>query len=237
MSSAVSTPSVPVPKRQAVPPLANGDRLSRGEFERRYRAMPPSTRAELIEGTVYLIPSPVRYQSHSAPHGLLVGWITYYTSKTKGLSPLGDNGTVRLDNDNEPQPDIFLMLPPKAGGLAKIDADDYVSGAPALVCEVAASSTSIDLHSKKNAYRRNGVQEYLVWRTEDSIIDWFSLLDGEFVLLKPEADGTLRSRVFPGLWLNPASVLTADLPAMFALLERGTSASEHADFVKRLAAV
>src|SRR5689334_9032633 len=33
-----------------IPPLRDGDRLARVEFERRYDAMPQSTRAELIEG-------------------------------------------------------------------------------------------------------------------------------------------------------------------------------------------
>jgi len=34
----------------AIPPLENGDRLSRSEFERRYQAMPDVKKAELIEG-------------------------------------------------------------------------------------------------------------------------------------------------------------------------------------------
>jgi hypothetical protein len=43
----------------AVPPLVHGDKLTRPEFERRYHAMPPHVKAELIEGVVYT-PSPVR---------------------------------------------------------------------------------------------------------------------------------------------------------------------------------
>jgi Uma2 family endonuclease len=205
----------------------------REEFERRYRAMPDVKKAQLIEGVVYM-PSPVRFESHSKPHLLLANWIGYYTAKTPGLTGFGDNGTIRLDNDNEPQPDLFLLLPPAAGGKAKVDDDDYISGPPALICEIAGSSVNIDLHLKKTAYRRNGVQEYLVWRTEDSAVDWFSLVAGDFVPLAAEPDGTLRSRIFPGLWLSTASLLNADLPAVFALLERGTATPEHADFVKRL---
>lgn len=37
-----------------VPPLENGDRLSRAEFERRYAAMPHVKNAELINQTVYM---------------------------------------------------------------------------------------------------------------------------------------------------------------------------------------
>jgi hypothetical protein len=57
-----------------IPPLEPGDRLSREEFERRYRAMPKLKKAELIEGVVYM-PSPARFQRHSEPHAAVVGWL------------------------------------------------------------------------------------------------------------------------------------------------------------------
>ena len=41
-----------------VPPLENGDRLTRCEFERRYALRPDLKKAQLIEGIVYM-PSPV----------------------------------------------------------------------------------------------------------------------------------------------------------------------------------
>ena len=235
MASIRSTSLVPDAKRQSPPPLVSGDRLTRDEFERRYRGMPDVKKAELIEGVVYM-PSPVRYGSHGKPHSTLNAWLVYYAAKTSAMLGYADNATVRLDNDNEPQPDLFLLLPAHLGGKAKIDEDDYISGPPALVCEIAASSVSIDTHLKKTAYRRNGVQEYLVFRIEDSAIDWFSLVAGDFVQIAPDSDGTLRSRIFPGLWLYPASVFAADLPAVFALLDRSTSLPEHAEFVRRLAA-
>jgi Uma2 family endonuclease len=215
--------------------LASGDRLTRDEFERRYAAMLGVKKAELIEGVVYM-PSPVNHQWHGKPHLILGNWLGHYAAKTPGLREFGDNGTVRLDNDNEPQPDLYLMLPPHAGGRAKVDEDGYISGPPTLVCEVAASSISIDTHLKKTAYRRNGVQEYLIWRAEDAAFDWFALVGGDFVPIALEPDGTLRSRAFPGLWLDPRTLLAADLPAIFALLDRSTALPEHSDFVKRLAA-
>ena len=158
------------------------------------------------------MPPPVRYEARSPHHPCDVACLLCcQDSMSLGYA---DNSTVCLDNDNEPQPDLFLLLPSTLGGKSKIDEDDYVSGPPSLVCEVAASSVSIDLHLKKTAYRRNGVQEYLVWRTEDAAIDWFTLANGVFVPLSPAADGTLRSRIFPGLWLNPTHLLNADLPAL-----------------------
>src|SRR5690606_19504039 len=127
--------------------------------------------------------------------------------KTPGLIP-GDNGTMWIDRDNAPQPDLFLMIPPEQGGGARVTDDDYIDGSPELVIEVAASSVSIDLHQKLTAYQRNGVKEYLVWRTRDREVDWFALNDGLYLPLKPDAaDGLLKSGVFPGLWLDADALI------------------------------
>src|SRR5215467_926848 len=56
-----------VSPHDVVPLLENGDRLTRDAFEDRYAAMPYLTKAELIEGVVY-IPSPVRHRQHGQPH-------------------------------------------------------------------------------------------------------------------------------------------------------------------------
>jgi hypothetical protein len=57
--------------RITVPPLENGDLLTRAEFERRYTAMPGLKKAELIEGIVY-IGSPLRFEPHAEPHARLM---------------------------------------------------------------------------------------------------------------------------------------------------------------------
>src|SRR5262245_63056713 len=85
-----------------IPPLENGDQLTRAEFERRYEAMPLLKKAELIEGVVYM-GSPVRSEVHAQPHGLMVTLLGLYRLSTLGVT-LDDNGTLRLDPDNEPQP-------------------------------------------------------------------------------------------------------------------------------------
>ncbi len=216
------------------PALENGDRLTREEFERRYRTMTQVKKAELVEGVVYM-PSPVRLKKHGMPHTVLAGWLAYYLAKTPGLDLFGDNATVRLDEDNEPQPDLLLLLPPHVGGTAKLDADDYVSGPPDLVCEVSASTVSIDLHAKMNAYRRNGVREYIAWRTEDGAVDWFILREGRYEPMLTADDGSMRSACFPGLWLDPKALGALDLPSLFATVERGVATEGHAEFVRRLA--
>lgn len=214
-----------------VPPLETGDRLTRPEFERRYAAMPHVKKAELIEGVVYM-PSPVSIE-HATPHFNLIGWLSHYRAATSGICG-GDNGTVRLDMDNEPQPDVFLRILTEHGGQARVDEDGYVSGAPELAAEVARSSVSIDLHAKLHPYRRNGVREYIVWRIDDRAIDWFVLREGRYEPLAAGADGLYRSEVLPGLWLDAAALLRGDLLAVFQTVQRGLDSPEHAAFVRRL---
>jgi Uma2 family endonuclease len=214
-----------------VPPLVAGDHLTRDEFERRYHAMPHVKKAELIEGIVYM-PSPVSFEGHAAPHASFIGWLIHYTAYTSGVRA-GDNGTLRLDLDNEPQPDAFLRIHEKCGGQSKV-VHDYVEGAPELVAEVAASSASYDLHEKLNAYRRNGVKEYLVWRVWDGAIDWFVVAGGRYETMTPNSEGQLRSREFPGLWLDPAALLRDDMATVLNVVRQGIESPEHAEFVSRL---
>lgn len=217
----------------SIPPLENGDHLTRDEFERRYDAMPEVKKAELIEGKVYM-PSPVRFNSHSAPHGKIAGWLISYSAFTPGVL-MGDNATVRLDEENDPQPDALMRIDESLGGQTTINADDYVEGGPELAVEVTASSATYDLREKKEAYRRNGVQEYIVWSIYDQQLQWLRLEDGQYVSLNPDDDGVIRSRVFPGLWLDVDSLLKDDMAKVLAVLQQGLASSEHSDFVKRLA--
>lgn len=55
-----------------IPPLVNGDKLNRYQFERRYNAMPDLKKAELIEGIVYM-GAALRFESHSEPHAWMIG--------------------------------------------------------------------------------------------------------------------------------------------------------------------
>ncbi len=215
----------------AIPPLENGDRLTRDEFMRRYGAMPELKKAELIEGVVY-VPSPVRLDYHAEPHLSLGCWIGVYLAMTPGVRG-GDNATVNLDLNSTPQPDCLLFIRPEHGGHVKV-AEGYVDGAPDLVAEVAASSASYDLHDKLRAFERNGVREYLVWRVLDRQVDWFVLRGERYELIAPAPDGSLRSTVFPGLWLDTGALVRGDLNSVLAMVQEGLKSPEHAEFVARL---
>jgi Uma2 family endonuclease len=193
-------------KTDDIPALESGDHLTMEQFERRYAAMPELKKAELIEGVVFLA-SPVSLQ-HSDGQASLTAWAATYRSLHNEVRVHSD-GSVRLDADNEFQPDIFIRK--TEGGLSRPGERDLLDGPPELVIEVAASSVSRDLFAKKNVYRRNGVPEYVVWRVRDGELDWFELVDGEYVLRQPDEAGIIESRQFPGLRLDVPALLADDL--------------------------
>lgn len=215
-----------------LPPLESGDRLARVEFERRYHLYPEIKKAELIEGEVY-VASPVYVKKHGNPHFDLVGWLAVYRAATPGAVG-SDNATVRLDLENEPQPDILLRLEPELGGKSSITEDDYLEGAPEFVVEIAASSVSYDMNKKKRMYACNGVREYLVAQAYEQRVDWFVLRPEGYEVLPPDEKGVVRSEVFPGLWLATDAVWQGDLRKMLAVLQEGLTSAEHADFTKFL---
>jgi Uma2 family endonuclease len=87
-------------------------------------------------------------------------------------------------------------------------------------------NVSIDLHDKKAAYRRNGVQEYIIWRTLDREIGWFSLQDGQYVRLEMDENGIIKSRVFPGLWLAFEAMLSGSMTDVLAVLQADVNSME-----------
>jgi Uma2 family endonuclease len=216
----------------APPPLENGDHLSREEFERRYEAMPGVCKAELIQGVVFM-PSPVRYLQHRQPEALLMNWLSSYWIASPGTG-CASNCSVRLDDDNVLQPDGLLIVLPEHGGRPRISPDGYLVGAPELVVEVAASSASIDLHTKLQTYLDHGVQEYLVWQVLDGVLLWFCHRGDHFEPLLPTATGRVQSEQFPGLWLDPSALLRLDAPIVIATLPCGLADQSHADFVDQL---
>ncbi|MBM3884104.1 MAG: Uma2 family endonuclease [Verrucomicrobia bacterium] len=213
--------------------LENGAHLSAHEFLRRYAAMPEVKKAELINGIVYM-GSPVRLDQHGEPDNLIQTWLGTYCIPTPGVKA-ATHSTIRLGPDDVPQPDGLLRILPERGGQTRVDAKGYLLGAPEFVVEVAASSASLDAREKLASYRRAGVREYLVWRTEDDAVDWWMLEEDEYRPLTAGDDGVLRSRVFPGLWLDVEALLAGDGTRLMATLRAGLAGPEHAHLGIRVA--
>jgi Uma2 family endonuclease len=215
-----------------LPPLVEGERLDRKTFHARYEAMPEDVKAELIGGVVYTA-SPLK-RPHSRGTRHLLHWLATYEDATPGTET-HNNATTILDDDNEPQPDLSLLVVAPGHGQTR-DQDGYVVGPPELAVEVSDASQSVDLGPKRAAYERLGVCEYLVVVVRHQRVVWHALRGGQYQELQPGPDGVLRSGVFPGLWLDPAALLADNGPAVLAVLAQGLASPEHAAFVARLAA-
>lgn len=232
MSSPATFRDAARPIAKVLPLLENGDALDADEFLRRYERMPDVKKAELIDGVVFMA-SPVRLL-HANPHSDLNHWLTTYRVATPGVqSP--DNVTFELSESEAVQPDVMLYTEASRGGKSAVNASDYVVGSPELVAEVAASSVSLDAGPKRKIYEKHGVAEYVLWRVEDEAIDWWTLRDGQYAAIEPDAaDGLLKSVVYPGLWLDRAALLRGDMPAVLAALHRGLASPAHAEFAAKL---
>lgn len=232
MNPNVLSPAQRVQSRSAIPPLENGDHLTRDEFHRRYEAMPENVKAELIKGVVYMS-SPVRVKKHAQPHGKMMSFFGVYHLSTRGVDLL-DNVTYIASEEYEPQPDAVLRLDEKYGGKSRVNNEDYLEGSPELVVEIAASTASYDLHDKLEIYERKGVQEYIVWRVLDAQIDWFSLEGDSYARLAENKQGVIESKVFPGLRLNVKAMLADDLQKVLRDLQKGLQSKKHKEFVGRI---
>jgi Uma2 family endonuclease len=217
---------------RAAPPLVEGQRLDQAEFHRRYEAMPPGTRAELINGVVFM-PSPVGPEHGRAQVPVLV-WLSYYEENTPGVDVL-DNATAILGPRNEPQPDAQLRILPACGGQTR-DEGGFVTGAPELVVEVAKATRYVDLGPKLDDYEQAGVREYVVRTIQPDEVLWHVLQEGRLVAMPPDGDGLYRSRTFPGLWLDPEALMARNTRRLRAVIDQGLVAPEHAAFAARLAA-
>lgn len=215
---------------QTTPLLRSGMHLSSEEFLRRWYAMPDVKFAELINGVVQM-PSPLSFD-HGDHDNLLAGWIAMYALCTPGLRG-SNNVTCVFDKNNVPQPDLSLRILPAYGGQTGVDGR-LLTGAPELAIEVAVTSLAADMGVKLKLYQTAGVQEYIVAEVESQELHWHRLHKKKYQPIKPEADGILRSKVFPGLWLDAVAFYQYDQARFQEVLQAGLQSPEHAAFVEKL---
>jgi len=233
---------------QTIPPLVEGDRLNLEEYLRRYEASPEGVRAELIAGVVYInseadvhptggsVP-PISLEGHSVPQSKVHFWLEFYVMNTFGVQAGAPATLVLPTGRTASEPDAFLRILPELGGSTIDKGDDYLHGSPELLIEVAKSSAGTDLGPKLKEYRKAGVEEYIVWRTKPNLIEWLTLRGlRNDIPLEPDADGTVRSSSFPGLWLNVPAMCARDSASVLKTLQLGLASPEHAAFVAKLRA-
>ena len=179
------------------------------------------------------MPSPLSVDHGESTPNVAI-WLGLYRRRTPGVRQ-ADGATLILGEYGELQPDALLRIEPERGGNCRVNEDKYLTGPPELVVEVARSSRPIDLGGKRDDYERAGVREYVVVSLDPREVIWHARRGDKFVRIPPDPDGIYRSAAFPGLWLDPSSLLKGDLDGIIATLERGLATPEHAEFVARLA--
>ena len=213
----------------ATPSLETGDNLSRDEFLAIWEQLPDIKFAELIGGIVYM-PSPLR-KEHARGDRRILAWLGVYEAHTPGCD--GGANVTSLIGEDCPQPDNYLAILEEYGGASW--GEKYLEGAPELIAETSFSSASIDLHQKFELYEKAGVQEYLVVLLKKKEIRWHRLVKGKYKKMSADTGGILRSRIFPGLWLDGKAFFANDMAKVLATLQEGLASPEHERFIAELA--
>jgi Uma2 family endonuclease len=181
---------------------------------------------------VVYVPAALR-ADHGDVHADVMTWLGTYRAHTPGSRAL-DNATHELGEDSEPQPDGSLLI---IGGQTTETEKGYIQGPPELIVEVVSSSRAYDLHAKKDDYEKYGVREYVAVLIRERRVVWFVReASNLFVEMEHAADHVLRSRVFPGLWLDARAILNGEGKRVLDVLSAGLATPEHAAFVATLKA-
>lgn len=213
------------------PQLRNGDRMKQPEFHAIYEQMPEGFKAELVGGTVFV--SMPLGKPHATDHVRLGSILDAYVAYPPGVEVLSEVTTI-LSNDDEVQPDLLMRVSPERGGKTRDTyGDEYILGAPELVCEIAHSSRAIDLNLKRKRYERTGVIEYIVFCLNPREVRWFDFVGKG--TLQTDSDGVFRSNVFPGLWICNQGLLERDYQRVMEVLKHGIATKVHKDFCEGLA--
>ena len=154
-----------------------------------YKSLPEGTRAELIDKVIYMSPSPI--SKHQVILNKINVQLYAHLEKSKAgvvyVSPLD----VYLDEEiNAVQPDISVVL---NEGLANVDENGYIHGAPDLIVEILSPGNSnYDLIKKRELYQRFGVKEYWIVDPATKQAQGFQLKNGEYVSISDQLE-TIQS--------------------------------------------
>ncbi len=172
-----------------------------------YRETPEyGPRYQLIEGDLYMAPSPNRF------HQKIAGDIHYemehyLRQHTLGVAYMGPFD-VYLTDLNVYQPDVCYFSKERYSYLT----DEGANGAPDLVVEVLSPSTSkFDLGAKKEIYARTGVLEYWIVDPVAKMVKVYHLADNADTPHATLTVGrTLTTPLLPGFSLQLAALFNND---------------------------
>lgn len=157
-------------------------------------------RYELIFGEIVMSPAPKLKHQRAAKR--LAIMIEAHLERTKSGELILAPFDVKLSATNVVEPDLFVVA---RANLPRLT-NDFLIGPPDLVVEVLSpSNRAQDLVRKANLYLTFGVTEYWVVDPDAAAITVNVLRDGLYAA-DTHPDGIARSRVFPGLEIDPVAV-------------------------------
>lgn len=179
-----------------MPPSATAYRMTAGEFFQ-LPSGPPYF--QLIDGDLYMSPSPRRYHQHlSMRLSLLLG--NHVEAHDAGELYAAPSDVV-LGPDTVLEPDLYFVSRARAGILTAQGAE----GAPDLVIEILSPSTaSMDLGRKREIYAASGVREMWVFAPETRTVEIYRFAENVDRILR-EGD-TIETPILPGFAAAVAEV-------------------------------
>ena len=179
------------------------------------------------------MPSPVR-NSHNEATSLVVWWLVTYTASTPGGRVAARTARAPGFGQRGPPDALLRLVADSRWRYAHMSrGEPYRRPAPELVAGWRSVALRYDVRVKRRIYRRNGVREYLIWRVEDRVIDWFYLTRMTTSPCRLIRKGSCEA-AFPGLWLAVQALLEGDLATVLAALQNGLQSAGHIAFVKQL---
>ncbi len=162
---------------------------------RDYLQLPDDKRYELVEGELYLVPSPNLDHQRISRQLEMALWL--YVSRRHLGEVFYAPCDVVLSEINVVQPDLLFVSAQRRSILTKAN----VQGAPDLVVEILSASTGQrDLGIKRSLYAKYGVSEYWIVDPEAKIIEVLAWTEtGYRTETVTQKNGILNSPLFPSL--------------------------------------
>lgn len=192
-------------------------------FDEFYEIVEENVKADLLDGKI------IRDSPAVPQHGKTCMWfsalLTLYVQKFDLGEINGGTTTVRLSTYQGPEPDIFFVRKSRLG----IIGEKYLEGPPDLCLEVISkSSRRIDRGRKFVLYAEYGVREYWIIDPLRFTIEFYENQDGEWIEIKPDAQGRLHSKVIANFWLQTKWFTSVQpLPPVAQALEEILGQAQH----------
>ena len=182
-------------------------------YERYYYTFPEGMKGDLIDGQAIIDRSITKV--HERVQAFLLSVLRIYV-RTKGLGEvLGSKTTMRVDDENGYEPDVFFLRQDRLDLFGEKDIRGPVDVAVEIV---SPSSGKRDRGTKFDGYERAGVAEYWLVDPERREAVFYRLDEGRYRAV-PLTDGLFVSEAVAGFRLDPQLLFWDPLPSELEVLK------------------